>query len=173
MSLSAFLGTFPSFIYEVNWSSKMLNLEGIGESRGVVYVCSHKREFFFLSFPSHLITLRLTTYSKSVVLKWMFIRPGVPWNIHCWSQTVGHAFERGQKSFLTCLLRDFQSMSADEYTNGFCEDGLVILFNIFKECEVTCVSWFSYKKKLRLLGIAININLSPNHVIWDKLSSQL
>ncbi|KAL9955461.1 hypothetical protein ACROYT_G036789 [Oculina patagonica] len=60
---------------------------------------------------------------------------GVPWNIHCWSQTVGHAYERGQKSFLRCLLRDFQSMSTDEYTNDFCEDGLVILFNIFKECE--------------------------------------
>lgn len=62
--------------------------------------------------------------------------PGVPWNIHCWSQTVGHAYERAQKSFLRCLLRDFQSMSADEYTNDFCDDGLVILFSIFKECEV-------------------------------------
>ena len=61
---------------------------------------------------------------------------GVPWNIHCWSQTVGHAYEKAQKSFLRCLLRDFQSMSADEYTNDFCDDGLVILFNIFKECEV-------------------------------------
>ncbi|KAJ7384423.1 Ankyrin repeat and BTB/POZ domain-containing protein 2 [Desmophyllum pertusum] len=60
---------------------------------------------------------------------------GVPWNIHCWSQTVGHAYERGQKAFLRCLLRDFQSMTTDEYTNDFCEDGLVILFNIFKECE--------------------------------------
>ncbi|CAH3147206.1 unnamed protein product [Porites lobata] len=60
---------------------------------------------------------------------------GVPWNIHCWSQTVGHAYEKAQKSFLRCLLRDFQSMSADEYTNDFCDDGLVILFNIFKECE--------------------------------------
>ena len=66
--------------------------------------------------------------------------PGVPWNIHCWSQTVGHAYERAQKSFLRCLLRDFQSMSADEYTNDFCDDGLVILFNIFKECEVRCVT---------------------------------
>lgn len=65
---------------------------------------------------------------------------GVPWNIHCWSQTVGYAFERGQKSFLRCLLRDFQSMSADEYTNDFCDDGLVILFNIFKECEDQAIS---------------------------------
>ena len=62
---------------------------------------------------------------------------GVPWNIHCWSQTVGHAYERGQKAFLECLLRDFQSMPTNEYTSDFCEDGLVILFNIFKECEVT------------------------------------
>ena len=62
---------------------------------------------------------------------------GVPWNIHCWSQTVGHAYERGQKAFLKCLLRDFQSMPINEYTSDFCEDGLVILFNIFKECEVT------------------------------------
>jgi len=50
---------------------------------------------------------------------------------------VGHAYEKAQKSFLRCLLRDFQSMSADEYTNDFCDDGLVILFNIFKECEVS------------------------------------
>jgi len=65
---------------------------------------------------------------------------GVPWNIHCWSQTVGHAYEKAQKSFLRCLLRDFQSMSADEYTNDFCDDGLVILFNIFKECEEVALS---------------------------------
>ena len=66
----------------------------------------------------------------------LIVLTGVPWNIHCWSQTVGHAYEKAQKSFLRCLLRDFQSMSADEYTNDFCDDGLVILFNIFKECEV-------------------------------------
>ena len=62
---------------------------------------------------------------------------GVPWNIHCWSQTIGHAYETGQKSFLRSVLSDFQTMSADEYTKDFCEDGLVILFNIFEECEVT------------------------------------
>ena len=66
----------------------------------------------------------------------LIVLTGVPWNIHCWSQTLGHAYEKAQKSFLRCLLRDFQSMSADEYTNDFCDDGLVILFNIFKECEV-------------------------------------
>ena len=62
---------------------------------------------------------------------------GVPWNIHCWSQTIGHAYDTGQKSSLRSVLNDFQTMSADEYTKDFCEDGLVILFNIFEECEVT------------------------------------
>ncbi|XP_068761197.1 ankyrin repeat and BTB/POZ domain-containing protein 2-like isoform X2 [Montipora capricornis] len=65
---------------------------------------------------------------------------GVPWNIHCWSRTVGHAYETGQKSFLRSLLSDFQSMSADEYTKDFCDDGVVILFNIFKECEDLAIS---------------------------------
>ncbi|XP_058948817.2 ankyrin repeat and BTB/POZ domain-containing protein 3-like isoform X3 [Pocillopora verrucosa] len=107
---------------------------------------------------------------------------GVPWNIHCWSQTVGHAYERGQKAFLECLLRDFQSMPTNEYTSDFCEDGLVILFNIFKECEDLALSkelasvlscCFSRQplKEIEILPITqTSIRIGPDYINSPEMS---
>ena len=92
-------------------------------------LCAVKKNCLFLSQSKN------HSHVTRMAFLWTCLT-GVPWNIHCWSQTVGHAYERAQKSFLRCLLRDFQSISADEYTNDFCDDGLAILFNIFRECEV-------------------------------------
>ncbi|EDO34265.1 predicted protein, partial [Nematostella vectensis] len=60
---------------------------------------------------------------------------GVPWSLHCWTQTLYHAYEQGQTAHARCLFRDFQSIPVNEYTVEFCEDGLAVLFHIFRECE--------------------------------------
>lgn len=107
---------------------------------------------------------------------------GVPWNIHCWSQTVGHAYEQGQKAFLKCLLRDFQSMPTSEYASNFCEDGLGILFNIFKECEdltlskelasvLSCCFGRQPLKEIKILPITqTSIRIGPDYINSPEMS---
>ncbi|XP_031569539.1 ankyrin repeat and BTB/POZ domain-containing protein BTBD11-like [Actinia tenebrosa] len=64
---------------------------------------------------------------------------GVSWNLHCWSQALFQAYNLNITSSMTsqirCLLRDFHSISQSDYTAEFCDDGLTLLFTIFKECQ--------------------------------------
>ncbi|UYV76423.1 ABTB2 [Cordylochernes scorpioides] len=63
------------------------------------------------------------------------VGPGVPWSLHCWLSTLATAHDRGLETVVDQLLRDFlQGWPEDGPQFG--EEGLPLLFSIFRHCKV-------------------------------------
>ncbi|UYV76421.1 ABTB2 [Cordylochernes scorpioides] len=62
------------------------------------------------------------------------VGPGVPWSLHCWLSTLATAHDRGLETVVDQLLRDFlQGWPEDGPQFG--EEGLPLLFSIFRHCK--------------------------------------
>jgi hypothetical protein len=61
---------------------------------------------------------------------------GVPWNLHCWTETVMAADRARKLELIVMLLRDFMSLSHEELTDEFCQNGLPLLFSLFRKYTV-------------------------------------
>eukprot|EP00118_Oscarella_pearsei_P017562 m.174896 g.174896 ORF g.174896 m.174896 type:complete len:310 (+) comp39118_c3_seq3:440-1369(+) len=58
---------------------------------------------------------------------------GVPWNLHCWLHTVAAADRARKLELIVMLLRDFKSINHDEMGEEFMQDGISLLFSLFRK----------------------------------------
>ncbi|XP_038054244.1 ankyrin repeat and BTB/POZ domain-containing protein 2-like [Patiria miniata] len=65
---------------------------------------------------------------------------GVPWTLHCWTESLATAKQLHRLAVIQCLLRDFGSIKLDEYNEEFVEEGLTLMFDILRQCrnDVIC-----------------------------------
>lgn len=57
---------------------------------------------------------------------------GIPWTLHCWTETLKINKQLHRRANLQCLLRDFGSIRLEEDWEEFISDGLLLLFEIFR-----------------------------------------
>ena len=62
---------------------------------------------------------------------------GVSWTLHCWVMTLNTAVQLHRKAVVQCLLRDFGSIKIEEYDDEFVDEGLPLMFDIFKHSKVS------------------------------------
>ena len=62
---------------------------------------------------------------------------GVSWTLHCWTMTLNTASQLHRKPVVQCLLRDFGSIKIDEYDEEFVDEGLPLMFDVFRRSKVS------------------------------------
>ncbi|XP_033645690.1 ankyrin repeat and BTB/POZ domain-containing protein BTBD11-like isoform X2 [Asterias rubens] len=65
---------------------------------------------------------------------------GVPWTLHCWTESLSTAKQLHRLAIIQCLLRDFGSIRLEEYNEEFVEEGLTLMFDILRQCRNDVIS---------------------------------
>lgn len=63
-------------------------------------------------------------------------RPGVPWKLHVWIESLRTSFSQSRYSVVQSLLRDFGSLKEEEYNEELVTEGLQLMFTILKTSKV-------------------------------------
>lgn len=64
-------------------------------------------------------------------------RPGVPWKLHIWLESLRTSFSQSRYSVVQSLLRDFGSIKEEEYNEELVTEGLQLMFDILKTSKVS------------------------------------
>ena len=63
-------------------------------------------------------------------------RPGVPWTLHTWLESLRIAFQQHRRPLIQCLLKEFKTIQEEEYTEELVTQGLPLMFEILKASKV-------------------------------------
>lgn len=65
------------------------------------------------------------------------LRPGVPWKLHIWIESLRTSFSQSRYSVVQGLLRDFSSIKEEEYNEELVTEGFQLMFDILKTSKVS------------------------------------
>lgn len=65
------------------------------------------------------------------------LRPGVPWKLHIWIESLRTSFSQSRYSVVQGLLRDFSAIKEEEYNEELVTEGFQLMFDILKTSKVS------------------------------------